>query len=75
MNNVNPKNGLKNNNLQILDDRKELTTNPQDLENIFSLLKMKSTDSGSVLDKIKSIVNLLLYSEYYELLKKKCLQK
>ncbi len=75
MNSINPENGLNNNNLQLLDRSENLMNDHQDLENIFSLIRVDSTDLSSVLEKIKSIAFILLHNENFELLKKKCLQK
>jgi hypothetical protein len=63
------------NSSQSVSDRTELIYDNLDMENIFSLLKIRNPDSISILEKIKAITSIILNKRRFDYLKDKCLEK
>lgn len=75
MKNINRGNGLKDNNSHLFNERQELIFENLDMENIFSLIRIKNSDSIAILEKVKAITSIILNNRRFEYLKDKCLQR
>ena len=74
MKNINPRNDLNDHTSRsLLKDREELIYENLDMENIFSLIRIKNSDSIAILEKVKAITSIMLNKRRYEYLRDKCL--